>query len=70
VGAAHHLMSRGVRVTAIIVDPNSFDEAYRNAVDVDIELTASHIPYFIVCEGDQPEQALANTRSKNKFQPA
>ena len=70
VGVAHHLAGRGVRVTAIIVDPHSFDHNFDSSVDVEIELTASHIPHYVVREGDKLDQALANTRTQKKFQPA
>jgi len=70
VGVAHHLVSRGVRVTAVLIDSNSFDNDYDSSMAVEIELTASHIPHFVVREGNPLEQALANTRARNKFQPA
>jgi uncharacterized protein (DUF58 family) len=62
VAVAHHLMSRGVRVTAIVTDPGSFDMPY-NSLRVEVELMASHIPYYVVRQGDTLAQALANVRS-------
>ncbi len=62
VAAARHLSSRGVRVSVILIDPGSFGMPY-NALDVEIELTASHIPHYVVHCGDALEQALANGRS-------
>ncbi len=69
-GIAHHLASRGVRVTAVIIDPNSFDANFATSTNVEIELTASHIPHYVVREGDKLEHALANTQTANKYQPA
>jgi uncharacterized protein (DUF58 family) len=58
VAAARHLMSRGVRVTAVVIDPGSFDVPY-NSMEVEIELTASHIPHYVVRNEDALDQALA-----------
>jgi uncharacterized protein (DUF58 family) len=66
VSVAHHLMSRGVRVTSVVIDPNSFDMP-RSSLEVEIELTASHIPHYVVHQGDMLEQALANVRSNRTF---
>lgn len=65
VAAARNLSSRGVRVTAIVIDPGSFDMPY-NSVEVEIELTASHIPHYVVHNGDRLEQALTNVRSARR----
>lgn len=59
---ARHLMNRGVRVTAILIDPGSFGAPY-NSLEAEIELTASHIPHYVVHQDDPLEQALANGRS-------
>jgi uncharacterized protein (DUF58 family) len=67
VAVAHHLMSRGVRVAAVVIDPGSFDMPF-NSLEVEVELTASHIPHYIVNQGDALEQTLANTRS-NRHPP-
>jgi uncharacterized protein (DUF58 family) len=61
VAVARHLLARGVRVTAILIDPGSFGMPY-NALETEIELTASHIPHYVVREGDKLELALANGR--------
>jgi hypothetical protein len=61
VAAARHLMARGVRVTAILIDPGSFGMPY-NSFDTEIELTASHIPHYVVREGDRLDVVLANAR--------
>lgn len=63
VAATRHLINRGVRVTAVIIDPGSFGMPY-NSFDVEIELTASHIPHYVVRQGDPIDQALANGRSQ------
>jgi uncharacterized protein (DUF58 family) len=61
VAAARHLMARGVRVTAILIDPGSFGMPY-NSFDTEIELTASHIPHYVVREGDRLDVVLDNAR--------
>jgi uncharacterized protein (DUF58 family) len=61
VAVAHHLMSRGVRVTAVVIDPGSFDMPY-TSLEVEIELTASRIPHYVVRQGDDLAQALAYVR--------
>ena len=61
VAAARHLMARGVRVTVVLIDPASFGVPY-DSFETEIELTASHIPHYVLREGDQPELALANAR--------
>ncbi|MBN1991183.1 MAG: DUF58 domain-containing protein [Anaerolineae bacterium] len=66
VSVAHHLMSRGVRVTAVVINPASFG-ALHTSLDVEVELTASHIPHYVVHQGDALEQALAYARSGRKF---
>lgn len=62
VSVAHHIMSRGVRVTAVVIDPSSFGMPY-NSLDVEIELIASHIPHYVVHQGDALEQVLTTTRT-------
>ena len=61
VAVARHLMARGVRVTVVLIDPASFGVPY-NSFETEIELTASHIPHYVVREGDQLELVLANAR--------
>jgi uncharacterized protein (DUF58 family) len=62
VAVARHLLDRGVRVTAIVIDPGSFGMPY-SSLEIEIELTASYIPHYVIHQGDALEQALANTRS-------
>lgn len=62
VAAARHLGARGVRVTAILIDPGSFGMPY-NSLEAEVELTASHIPHYVVHEGDPLEYTLANVQS-------
>jgi hypothetical protein len=62
IAATRHLLDRGVRATAILIDPGSFGMPY-NALEAEIELTASYIPHYMVRQGDPLEQALANSRS-------
>jgi len=62
VAAARHLIDRGVRATAIVIDPGSFGMPY-SSLETEIELTASYVPHYIVHQDDPLEQALANTRS-------
>ena len=65
VAAARNLNNRGVKVTAVLIDPGSFDMPF-NSVEVEIELTASHVPHYVVRNGDKLDHALANTRSTNR----
>jgi uncharacterized protein (DUF58 family) len=65
VAATRNLGNRGVKVTAVVIDPGSFGMPY-NSLDMEIELTASHIPHYIVHKGDKLEQALANVRSTSR----
>lgn len=62
VNVARNLNNRGVKVTAVLLDPGTFGVAY-NSLDVEIELTASHVPHYVVRNGDRLEQALANVRT-------
>jgi len=62
VAAAKHLIDRGVRATAIVIDPGSFGMPY-SSLETEIELTASYVPHYVVHQDDPLEQALANTRS-------
>ncbi|RME70702.1 MAG: DUF58 domain-containing protein [Chloroflexi bacterium] len=59
--AARHLAARGVQVTAVLIDPGSFGMPF-NTVEAEVELTANHIPHYIVRQGDRLEEALANSR--------
>jgi uncharacterized protein (DUF58 family) len=61
IAAARHLTARGVRVTAVLIDPGSFDMPY-NSLETEIELAASHIPHYVVRQGDRLEMALANVQ--------
>jgi uncharacterized protein (DUF58 family) len=62
VAAARHLVDRGIRATAIVIDPGSFGMPY-NSLETEIELTASFVPHYVVHKDDPLEQALANARS-------
>jgi uncharacterized protein (DUF58 family) len=62
VAAAKHLIDRGVRATAIVIDPGSFGMPY-SSLETEIELTASYVPHYVVHQDDPLEQALANTRA-------
>jgi uncharacterized protein (DUF58 family) len=61
VAATRHLIDRGVRASAVVIDPGSFGMPY-NSLEVEIELTASYIPHYIVHKDVPLEQALANSR--------
>jgi uncharacterized protein (DUF58 family) len=63
--AARNLNSRGVKVTAVVIDPGSFGMPY-NSLETEIELTASHVPHYVVREGDSLQMALANVRSTRR----
>lgn len=65
IAASRNLANRGVKVTAVVLDPRSFGAPY-NALDVEIELTASHVPHYVVHNGDPLDKALANARSTNR----
>ncbi len=65
VAAARNLNSRGGRVTAVLIDPGRFGTPY-NSLETQIELTASHVPHYVVHQGDRLEMALANARSTNR----
>jgi hypothetical protein len=52
-------------VTAVVIDPGSFGVPY-NSLETEIELTASHIPHYVIHRGDKLEQALANVRSTSR----
>lgn len=65
IAASRNLANRGVKVTAVVLDPHSFGAPY-NALEVEIELTASHVPHYVVHNGDPLDQALANVRSTNR----
>jgi uncharacterized protein (DUF58 family) len=65
IAVAANISNRGVKVTAVVIDPGSFDMPF-NSVEAEIELTASHIPHYMVRRGDRLEEALSNTRSTNR----
>jgi uncharacterized protein (DUF58 family) len=64
VAATRHLIDRGVRATAVVIDPGSFGMPY-SALETEIELTASYVPHYVVRQDDPLDQALANTRSSH-----
>lgn len=65
IAAARNLSNRGVRVTVVLIDPGSFGMPY-HSLETQIELTASHIPHYVVHKGDKLDQALANARSTDR----
>ncbi len=65
IAAARNLNNRGVRVTAVVIDPGSFGMPY-NSLETEIELTASHVPHYVAHYGDPLEAALANSRSTSR----
>jgi uncharacterized protein (DUF58 family) len=65
VGAARHLVNRGVRVTGVIIDPGSFGMPY-SSLELEVELIAHYIPHYIVRQGTPLTEALANTRSSSR----
>lgn len=65
IAATRDLANRGIKPTAVLIDPASFD-AEADTLETEIELTASHIPHYIVRQGDRLEDALANARSTNR----
>lgn len=58
VSAIRHLTDRGIRASAIFIDPSSFSERDRQ-LGVEVELTSNRIPYYIVREGDNLTEVLA-----------
>ena len=65
IAATRNLTNRGIKPTAVLIDPASF-EAEANTIEAEIELTASHIPHYILRQGDRLEDALGNARSTNR----
>jgi uncharacterized protein (DUF58 family) len=63
--AARNLSNRGVRVSAVMLDPGSFGAAY-NSLETEIELTANHIPHYLVRYGDELVVALSNARTRSR----
>lgn len=61
VAAARHLTSRGVKVTAIFVNPESFGVPF-DATEIISELYTNHIPHYVVNKGDKLDEVLANKR--------
>jgi hypothetical protein len=58
------LSSRGIRVTAIVLDPASFGASY-GSLETEIELTASHIPHYVVRFGDELAEVLTNEQLRS-----
>lgn len=65
VAATRNLIHRGIKATAVLIDQSSFDGS-GSSIDTEIELTASHIPHYVLRCGDQLADALANVRSTNR----
>jgi uncharacterized protein (DUF58 family) len=59
VAVTRHLLDRGIRATAIIIDPGSFGMVY-SSLKLEIELAASYVPHYVVHQGDALEQTLTN----------
>ena len=65
IAGARNLSNRGVKLTAVVIDPGSFHMPF-NSVEIEIELTASHIPHYVVRRGDRLDGALSNVRSTSR----
>jgi uncharacterized protein (DUF58 family) len=65
VAATRNLINRGIKATAVLIDQTSFD-GVGSTIDTEIELTANHIPHYVVRCGDQLADALANVRSPGR----
>ena len=63
VAAARHLASRGIKVTAVVIDPGSFGASY-NARGIITELTLNHVPSYVLQKGDDISIALGNLRRR------
>lgn len=61
ISVARHLTSQGVRVTVVVIDPGSFEMPY-NSLEVEVELATSHIPHYVIRQGDALDQALSHAR--------
>ncbi|MDM8532759.1 DUF58 domain-containing protein [Anaerolineales bacterium HSG25] len=61
VAALRHLNDRGIRSTAIVIDPSSFGVP-NSSKEVEVELTSNRIPYYVVNEGDDLGMVLSNRR--------
>lgn len=66
VAAARHLFGRGVRLTAVVLDPASFGGP-EAADEIVVELQKSHVPSYLVREGDPIEAALADRRPGGRW---
>ena len=62
VSVVQHFVSRGVKTTTILIDPSSFVDATVNTDDALEELLASHIPTYIVRNGDRIDEVLESSR--------
>ncbi len=63
--AARNLSNRGIKVTGVLIDPGSFGMPY-NSLEAEVELTASHIPHYVVHYGDVLPEALGSGRHRTK----
>ena len=63
ISATRHLASRGIRVTAIMIDPGSFGALY-DAQEAIAELSTNHIPNYVIHNGDDISVTLANRRRR------
>ena len=70
VAAARHIVSRGVRAIAVVIDPDTFPHGEsvraddRNALGVVANLVASRIPTYLVGCGDSLEVALSEANAQ------
>jgi len=58
VAGVRHLMDKGIRTTAIFVDPTSFGTP-ADSTSIQVELTANRVPYYLVKNEDDLAEALA-----------
>jgi hypothetical protein len=61
VSATRHLFGRGIKVTAVLVNPGSFGVPY-DSQQVSTELSVNHVPNFVVNKGDDISIVLGNAR--------
>ncbi|MFQ5614710.1 MAG: DUF58 domain-containing protein [Anaerolineae bacterium] len=66
VAATRHLLSRGVRATAVMIDPAGFGGP-DGADEMIVELRTNHVPTYVVHEGDPLDAALANPARSGRW---
>lgn len=65
IAATRNLANRGIKPTAVLIDPASFGDD-TDSLETEIELTASHVPHYVIRHGDRLEDALANVHATNR----